>query len=81
MSGMIERLAKASIARRYDRDVQSSLNIWRGAFDNVIDCANSHRLDPAFPIAAKALMDRAVDEGFGEKDLAAVFETLLRESR
>ena len=79
MSGMIERLAKASIAQRYDRDVQSSLNIWRGAFDNVIDCANSHCLDPAFLTAAKALMDQAVDAGFGEQDLAAVFETLLRQ--
>jgi len=79
MSGMIERLAKASIARRYDEDVQSTLNIWRGAFDNVIDCANSHRLDPAFLTAAKALMDQAVDAGFGEQDLAAVFEALLCE--
>ncbi len=79
MSGMIERLANASIARRYDQDVQSTLNIWRSAFDNVIDCANSHRLDPAFPTAAKTLMDQAVGEGFGEMDLAAVFESLIRD--
>jgi 3-hydroxyisobutyrate dehydrogenase-like beta-hydroxyacid dehydrogenase len=81
MSGMMERLTKASMARRYDEDVQSTLNIWRGAFDNVIDCASSHRLDPAFLTAAKALMDQAAAEGFGEKDLAAVFETLIRDGR
>ncbi len=81
MSGMMERLAKASMARRYDEDVQSTLNIWRGAFDNVIDCANSHRLDPAFLTSAKALMDRAAAQGFGEQDLAAVFETLIGDSR
>jgi 3-hydroxyisobutyrate dehydrogenase-like beta-hydroxyacid dehydrogenase len=81
VSGMMERLTKATMARRYDEDVQSTLNIWRGAFDNVIDCANSHRLDPAFLTAAKALMDQAAAEGFGEKDLAAVFETLIRDGR
>ena len=76
ISGMVERLVKAIETRRYDRDVQSTLTIWRDAFDNVTDCAESHGLDPGFLNAAKALMDRAVAEGFGEQDLAAVFETL-----
>jgi len=80
-SGMIERLTKASKARRYDEDVQSTLNIWRGAFDNVIDCADTHGLDPGFLTAAKALMDRAEAEGFGAKDLAAVFESLIGDRR
>jgi 3-hydroxyisobutyrate dehydrogenase-like beta-hydroxyacid dehydrogenase len=81
MSGMVERLTKASLARRYGEDVQSTLNIWRGALDNVIDCAQSHSLDPGFLTATRALMDRAVADGFGEQDLAAVFEALIGNGR
>jgi 3-hydroxyisobutyrate dehydrogenase-like beta-hydroxyacid dehydrogenase len=76
-SGMAERLARAFLARRYDEDVQSTLNIWREAFDNVEHSAAAHGLDPAFLAAGRALMDRAAAQGFGQHDLAAVFEALI----
>jgi len=80
-SGMAERLARAMLARRYDEDVQSTLDIWREAFDNVIHSAAGHGLDPAFLAAGRALMDQAAERGFGRQDLAAVFEALTAERR
>lgn len=76
-SGMAERLAHAFLARRYDEDVQSSLDIWREAFDNVRHSAAAHGLDPAFLSAGKALMDQAAALGFGRQDLGTVFEALI----
>jgi 3-hydroxyisobutyrate dehydrogenase-like beta-hydroxyacid dehydrogenase len=81
LPGMLERLAKASEARRYDQDVQATLDIWNGALAGVIDTVRSYRLDPGLLSAMKELLDRTTARGFGEQDLAAVLETLMGEDR
>jgi 3-hydroxyisobutyrate dehydrogenase-like beta-hydroxyacid dehydrogenase len=80
LTGMLERLTRACSARRYDEDLQATLNIWNVAASFVGDFA-SYRLDPGLMPAAKALLDRAESQGFGEQDLAAMFEMLITENR
>src|SRR5262249_35670614 len=55
LAGMIERLAKASFARRYDEDVQATLNVWNESLAEQIHDVSSERLDPGLLLAAKAL--------------------------
>lgn len=81
LPGMLEQLTRATLTRRYDEGVQATLNIWRDALANVIHSVTSYRLDPGLLSAAKALLDRAAAQGFGEQDLAAVFEALTSEDR
>ena len=78
LTGMLEHLTRACLARRYDENLQATLNIWNAA-SSVRDFA-SHRLDPGLLSAVKAVLDRAAAQGFGEQDLAAVFEMLITEN-
>jgi hypothetical protein len=80
LTGMLEHLTRACLSRRYDdnEDMQSTLNTWNLAVGTGREFA-PYRLDPGLLPASKSLMDRAVTEGFGEQDLAAVFETLITE--
>jgi 3-hydroxyisobutyrate dehydrogenase-like beta-hydroxyacid dehydrogenase len=79
LTGMLGHLTKACLARRYDEDLQATLNIWNVSASSVRDFA-SHRLDPGLLAAVKAVLDRAAAQGFGEQDLAAVFEMLITEN-
>jgi 3-hydroxyisobutyrate dehydrogenase-like beta-hydroxyacid dehydrogenase len=80
LTGMLERLTRACLARRYDEDLQATLNIWNVSASTGRDFA-SYRLDPGLLSAVKAVLDRAAAQGFGEQDLAAVFEMLITEKR
>ena len=79
LAGMLEHLTRACLARRYDENLQATLNIWNVSASSVRDFA-SHRLDPGLLSALKAVLDRAAAQGFGEQDLAAVFEMLITEN-
>jgi 3-hydroxyisobutyrate dehydrogenase-like beta-hydroxyacid dehydrogenase len=79
LAGMLEWLKRACLARRYDEDLQATLNIWNVSASSFRDIA-SYRLDPGFLSAVKAVLDRAAAQGFGELDLAAVFEMLITEN-
>jgi len=80
LTGMLEHLTRACLARRYDEDLQATLNIWNISASSIRDFA-SHRLDSGLLSAVKAVLDRAAAQGFGEQDLAAVFEMLITEKR
>jgi hypothetical protein len=80
LTGMLQRLTRECRARRYDEDLQATLNIWNVSASFVRDFA-SYRLDPGLLAAVKALLDRAVSQGFGEQDLAAIFEMLITQNR
>ena len=80
LAGMLERLTRACVARRYDEDLQATLNIWNLSASSVRDFA-PYRLDPGLMPAVKALLERAAVQGFGEQDCAAVFEMLITENR
>jgi 3-hydroxyisobutyrate dehydrogenase-like beta-hydroxyacid dehydrogenase len=80
LSGMLERLTRACLGRRYDEDLQATLNIWNVSASFVRDFP-SYRLDPGLLPAVKTLLERAASQGFGEQDLAAMFEMLITENR
>ena len=71
----------ATLARRYDEDVQATLNIWSEGLARLIHNVGSDRLDPGLLPAMMTLLDRAAAQGFGEQDLAAVFEVLIGADR
>ncbi len=74
---MFKRLATASLARRYDEDVQSTLDGWRNGLNHMIPSLRSAGLDLGLMPATKALMDQAAAQGYGQQDLASVFEALV----
>jgi len=71
----------ATLARRYDEDVQATLNIWNETLDDTIHDTSSYRLNPGLLSATRAVLDRAAAQGFGEQDIAAVFEVLIGADR
>ena len=79
LTGMLEHLTRACLARRYDENLQATLNIWNESASSMRDFA-LHRLDSGLLSAVKAVLDRAAAQGFGEQDLAAVFEMLITEN-
>jgi 3-hydroxyisobutyrate dehydrogenase-like beta-hydroxyacid dehydrogenase len=79
--GMIERLASASAIRKYDGDVQASLNVWNGSLSTMVADMRTYGFDADVLHAVKCSLDRAVEQGFGEMDLASVFEVLIADKR
>ena len=65
LTGMLERLTRACLARRYDEDMQATLNIWNMSAGTDRDIA-PYRLDPGLLPATKALLERAAAQGLGE---------------
>jgi 3-hydroxyisobutyrate dehydrogenase-like beta-hydroxyacid dehydrogenase len=79
MASMIEQLARASAARRYSDDVQASLDAWNDGLRIVIGDVRSAGVSTALLDTVKDLLDRTAAQGYGDKDLASVFETLVLE--
>jgi hypothetical protein len=78
---MFTQLAKAASARRYHDNVQAALDTWKDGLGIVIGNVELAGVEPGLLHAVKAELDRASAQGFGQQDLAAVFETLITEPR
>jgi 3-hydroxyisobutyrate dehydrogenase-like beta-hydroxyacid dehydrogenase len=79
LPGMIDRLAVASSSRNYDRNVQATLDIWNDSLSATIRDLDGIRFNTGLLRAVKDALDRAAARGFGKKDLASIFETLIEE--
>jgi 3-hydroxyisobutyrate dehydrogenase-like beta-hydroxyacid dehydrogenase len=79
VGGMLERLTRASLTRRYNEDVQATLDVWNHALANIIHNLGSAHLHAGLLPAVKELLDGAAQRGFGEQDLGSVFEVLIAE--
>jgi 3-hydroxyisobutyrate dehydrogenase-like beta-hydroxyacid dehydrogenase len=77
LAGMFRQLAQAAASRRHDDNVQAALDTWKDGLDIVINNVESASVDAGLLDAVRSELDRASAQGYGQKDLAAVFETLL----
>ena len=68
---------QAAAARRYDKDFQATLDVWNDALRQTIADIQAIDMETATLEPFKALLDRAAASGYGEQDIAAVFETLI----
>jgi hypothetical protein len=74
---MLERRGSACVRRKYDDDVQATLNVWNDGLSSMIEGMRAHGFDASAPQAMKNVLDLAAARGFGEMDLASVFEVLI----
>ncbi len=76
---VLDKAGRAAAIRRYDEDVQATLDIWNDGLRQMIVDVEASAIDPAMLRPLKALLDQTAANGYGQKDIAAVFETLLAE--
>jgi 3-hydroxyisobutyrate dehydrogenase-like beta-hydroxyacid dehydrogenase len=72
---------RAADARRYDEDLQATLDVWNDALRQTIADIEAIDIDTATLRPFKALLDRTAEAGHGQEDIAAVFETLIADKR
>ena len=77
---MLERRASACVGRKHDDDVQATLNVWND-LSSMIEGMRAHEFDASAPQAMKNVLDLVAARGFGEMDLASVFEVLISGER
>jgi len=81
LRGMVERVADASLTRRYDQDLQATLDIWNAALARIVDRLEADGSDHGLLPAVKSLLDHTAASGFGQQDFAAMFETLIADRK
>ena len=81
LMNFLNSAGRAADARRYDEDLQATLDVWNDALRQTIVDIEAGGIDTATLRPFKALLDRTAEAGYGEKDIAAVFETLIAEKR
>ena len=77
----VDSVTRAAADRRYDTDLQATLDVWNDALRQTIADIEASGIDTATLQPFKALLDRTAEAGYGQKDIAAVFETLIAEKR
>lgn len=73
----LDSAARAAATRRYDEDLQATLDVWNDALRQTIANIEETDIETATLKPFKALLDRTAAGGYGQKDIAAVFETLI----
>ncbi len=79
LMSFLDSVARAAAKRRYDEDLQATLDVWNDALRQTIADIEETGIDTATLQPFKALLDRTAAGGYGQKDIAAVFETLIAE--
>lgn len=65
--------------RNYDSD-QATLHAWAAAYSKSLDLCRTLRVDETLPSALMHNLQKAIDAGYGDKEMSAVFEVLLPRS-
>ena len=81
LMNFLNSAGRAADARRYDEDLQATLDVWNDALRQTIADIEAIDIDTATLRPFKALLDRTAEAGHGQEDIAAVFETLIGEKR
>ncbi len=62
--------------RNHDGD-QAALTAWTAGYEKSLDLCRQLGVDDTLPAAVMSNLRKAVDAGYGDKELSAVFEVLL----
>lgn len=74
----LDNAGKAAAIRSYDGDLEATLDVWGDAVRQTITDIEAINIDTALLEPLKLLLDRSSASGYGECDIAAVVETLLK---
>jgi len=74
----LDNAGKAAANRSYDGDLEATLDVWSDAVRQTITDIDAINIDTALLEPLKSLLDRSSESGYGESDIAAVVETLLK---
>lgn len=77
LMNFLDNAGRAAASRRYNEDLQATLDVWNDALRQTISDIDAINIDTATLQPFKALLDRTAANGYGDKDIAAVFETLI----
>ena len=77
LMGFLGGAAQAVAKRRYDENLQATLDAWNDGLGQIITDVEAIDIDTATLRSLKALLDRTATAGYGQQDIAAVFETLV----
>ena len=74
-------LSDQTCARTYDEGLGATMNVWKGAADKIIEECRSAGADVAHLSSLSSLMDAAIADGAGSKELGVLFEQMIRPNR
>jgi len=77
LARMIEGLAQASTARSYGGEIQATLDAWNDGLSQLVDSTKARARHAGLLPVVKELLDQTAARGYGQQDLAAVFEMLI----
>ena len=77
LASFLENAGGAAAKRRYEDDLQATLDVWNDALRQTIADIDAMEIEADTLRPFKALLDRTAAAGYGDKDIAAVFETLI----
>jgi hypothetical protein len=79
LMNFFSRSGRAVHARNYDQDVQASLDVWIDALRQTIAEIEEIGIETSSLLPLMDQLQRAEKAGYGQKDIASVFETLIAE--
>ncbi len=75
----LERLGSMIADRNHDGD-QAALEVWADAFAKSLALSRTLGVDDTLPTALMRNFERAIESGYGEKEISALFELLVPKS-
>lgn len=76
----LRRIGDRMSDRNHDGD-QASIEIWGDSYVKSLDLCRSLEVDDTLPAALMDNFNKAVDQGYGDKEISAIFEVLLAKSQ
>jgi len=67
----------SSIADRDHDGDQATLKVWADSYAKSLELCRSLGVDDTLPTALMHNFDKAINSGYGDKELSAIFEVLL----
>ena len=68
------------IADRNHEGEQATIEVWANGYDKSLSMCQSLGVDDSLPATLMNIFHKAIDAGYGDKEITAVFEVLLPES-
>ena len=81
LRSFLDNTGRAAAKRRYDEDVKATIDVWNEGFRDRMADLEASEIDTAILQPFKALLDQTAAAGYGQKDIAAVFETLIAKNQ
>lgn len=79
VANMVERTGRMCAARRYDRDIQATVDVWHSGLAGIVDRLDRLGANAAHFKAMHAALGDAIARGLDGQDPAAVSETMTDE--